>query len=164
MKKTYITTKMVHMIPMTRQEYNDLRKWSLPANENGDDAGYLIENLEGGEANVPGYTGYVSWSPKAQTDKSYREVNGLTLGMAMEAVKKGYAVARKGWNGVDMFIYYVPAGKYPAHTGVARAHFGSDALVPYNSYLAIKTSNNTVSPWAPSGSDAIGDDWFIVMK
>ena len=162
--KTYIGTKVVRMFPMTRQEYNDLRKWTLPANENGNDAGYLVEYTDGGEANVPGYAGYVSWSPKEQADRAYREVSGINFGMAMEAVKKGYAVARKGWNGVDLFVYYVPAGKYPAHTGIAKAHFGSDALVPYNSYLAIKTSNNTVSPWAPSANDSVADDWFIVLK
>ena len=29
----------------------------------------------------------------------------MTFGMAIEALKNGHAVARKGWNGKDAFIY-----------------------------------------------------------
>jgi hypothetical protein len=41
--------KQVKRIPMTRQEYNDYRDWVLPSDENGDDAGYMVEYLDGGE-------------------------------------------------------------------------------------------------------------------
>ena len=36
----YIGTKLVRAVPMTRAAYNELREWSLPADENGADAGY----------------------------------------------------------------------------------------------------------------------------
>ena len=39
---TYIGTKVIKAFPMTRKEYNDERGWALPANENGDDPGYLV--------------------------------------------------------------------------------------------------------------------------
>jgi|26BtaG_2_1085354.scaffolds.fasta_scaffold00042_12 hypothetical protein len=56
---------------MTRQTYNDLRGWDLPADEDGSDEGYLVEYTDGGQANTDGYDGYVSWSPKGVFEKSY---------------------------------------------------------------------------------------------
>ena len=69
--KTYIGTKVIHATPMNRQEYNYFRGWNLPANEAGADEGYLVEYSDGGQGNVPGVTGYVSWSPKAVFEKAY---------------------------------------------------------------------------------------------
>lgn len=75
--KTYVGTKVVHACPMTRLTYNKLRGWELPANENGDDAGYLVEYADGGAPNLPPFRGYVSWSPKDVFEKAYTP--GVTL-------------------------------------------------------------------------------------
>ena len=69
--KTYIGTKVIHATPMSRLEYNYFRGWDLPANEVGADEGYLVEYSDGGQGNVPGVAGYVSWSPKAVFEKAY---------------------------------------------------------------------------------------------
>jgi hypothetical protein len=79
--KTYIGTKIIRATPMTRAAYNQLRDWTLPENENGDDAGYLVEYTDGGKPNLLGYEGYVSWSPAEQFEKAYREVRVLTRPM-----------------------------------------------------------------------------------
>jgi hypothetical protein len=160
--KTYIGTKIVKMKPMTRAAYNAFRGWELPANERGADEGYLVEYTDGGKPNVDGHAGYVSWTPKEQADAAYRETAGLTLGLAIEAMKKGLRVARAGWNGKGMFAYLVPANAYPAQTGAAKAFFGEGALVPYNAYMALKGADDTVSTWAPSGCDALAEDWLII--
>jgi len=38
----YIGAKLINARPMTRLEYNQFRGWELPADENGDDAGYVV--------------------------------------------------------------------------------------------------------------------------
>lgn len=68
---TYVGTKVIHAVAMTRAEYNTCRGWELPANENGDDNGYLVEYADGGTPNVPGHTGYVSWSPANVFERAY---------------------------------------------------------------------------------------------
>ena len=68
---TYVGTKVIHAVPMTRLEYNIYRGWELPKNENGDDNGYLVEYADGGAPNVAGHTGYVSWSPQGVFEKAY---------------------------------------------------------------------------------------------
>lgn len=85
----------------------------------------------------------------------------IDFGQAVTALKAGKKVARTGWNGKGMFVYYVPAAAYPAQTGVAKAYFGEGALVPYNAYLAIKNVDNAVSTWVPSVNDVLAEDWEI---
>ena len=160
--KRYIGTKLINAKPMTRQAYNDFRGWTLPANENGADEGYLVEYVDGGKGNTDHYAGYVSWSPADVFDRAYRPCEGMTFGQAIEAMKAGQKVARSGWNGKGMFAYYVPANSYPVQTGAAKSHFGEGAMVPYNAYMAIKNVNETVSTWVPSVNDVLSDDWRIV--
>lgn len=70
---THVGTKVIHAMPMSRGAYNALRGWDLPLDENATDEGYLVEYADGGESNVPGFAGYVSWSPKDVFDRSYGE-------------------------------------------------------------------------------------------
>jgi hypothetical protein len=84
----------------------------------------------------------------------------MNFGDAIAALKEGYPVKRKGWNGKGMFVYYVPPGEYPARTGTALDYFG-DKLVPYNAYFAIKNVDETVSTWVPSVNDCLAEDWSI---
>ncbi len=84
----------------------------------------------------------------------------MNFGKALEAVKEGKRIARKGWNGKGMYVYYIPANSYKACTEVARKEFGD--MVPYNPYFAIKNVNNTVSTWVPSVNDCLSEDWYIV--
>ena len=92
----FIGTKQVTAQPMTRQAYNDYRGWTLPADEDGTDEGYLVEYLDGGKPNHPAHAGYISWSPKAQFDAAYRPTTGMTFGLAIEAMKAVKRVARSG--------------------------------------------------------------------
>lgn len=163
--RQYIGTKRINAEPMTRAAYNLFRGWELPKDENGDDAGYLVEYIDGGAANTTTYKGYVSWSPKDVFERAYKPVDGMTFGMALEALKAGERVARAGWNGKGMFLYYVPAAAYPAQ----RNKFGTmigvfpDDMVPYGAYIAMKTAQNNVVPWLASQTDMLADDWAVVF-
>lgn len=161
---TYYGTKKIAAHPMSRAEYNDFRGWQLPENENGADKGYLVEYLDGGKPNVDGYAGYVSWSPKEQFENAYQPTNAMNFGHAIVALKEGYKVARAGWNGKGMFLYYVPANSYPASRNLLNTMKGvfPDDMVPYGVYIAMKTAQNNVIPWLASQSDVLADDWSIV--
>lgn len=158
----YLGVKLIAAKPMTRLAYNTLRGWDVPVDENPDDEGYLVEYMDGGKANHKDFTGYISWSPKDVFERAYRPTHGLTFGLAVEALKQGRRVSRRGWNGSGMFIYYVPPGAYPARTEAAKDHFGSDALVPYRDYIAMKTVNEEVVPWVASQTDILATDWEVV--
>jgi hypothetical protein len=79
----YIGVKLVTGEPMTRKEYNDYRGWDLPADENGDDEGYLVEYNDP----MPDRKGYVSWSPKVVFENANFAANDLLAGIkAMDKI------------------------------------------------------------------------------
>ena len=70
--KRFNALKKVNATPMTRQAYNDYRGWTLPEGENGDDEGYLTEDING-PINTDEFMGYVSWTPKAMFEDQFYE-------------------------------------------------------------------------------------------
>ncbi|HJP68282.1 MAG TPA: DUF2829 domain-containing protein [Sphingomicrobium sp.] len=160
--KQYIGTKLVRMQLMTRAEYNDFRGWTLPADENGADEGYLVEYLDGGKPNTPHYAGYVSWSPKAQADAAYRETDGMSFGLAVEALKKGAKVARAGWNGKGMFVFLVSGSTFKVNRAPLLGIYPEGTDINYRPHMDLRSADGSIATWAPSGSDALADDWMIV--
>lgn len=98
--------------------------------------------------------------PKERDDSDIK----FDFGIAIRKLKEGKKVARKGWNGSGMFVYYVPAASYPMQRNnnqTLKGIFPND-MVPYQHYLALKTAQGTISTWAPSVSDSLADDWMLV--
>ena len=143
----YIGTKLIKAQPMMLNDAEEILKRKI---QTKNEEGYLVEYEDG----------YKSWSPKDVFEKTYRKIDNLNFGMVIEALKLGYKVARNGWNGKGMFVYYVPGGDYATQTEVAKKDFGETAH--YNPYLAIKTVNGAVSTWVPSINDCLSEDWEIV--
>ena len=125
-----------------RDSYNTLRGWNLPPDEDGADDGYLVEYHDGGNPNVEGYAGYVSWTTKVQFENVYRPADSLNFGLAVEALKKGMRVTRKGWNGKDMYLFLLNGSQFVV----------SD----------MKTVQGYVVPWLASQTDILSDDWQIL--
>ena len=151
--QTYIGLKTVNAKPMTRQEYNDFRGWALPEDENGNDAGYLVEYIDGGKANTDAYDGYVSWSPSGVFEKAYRKTSGMQFGHAVEVMKRGGSVSRAGWNGrrlggKPMYVYLICSGEI-------------DPLINKPFFLMVH-ADSSVGVWVPVVNDVLAEDWFEV--
>lgn len=169
---TYIGVKLIRAKPMTRGEYNEFRGWTVPADENPADEGFLVEYLDGGQANTPQYDGYVSWSPKDVFARAYRETAGMNFGLAIEALKLGFRVSRRGWNGKGMWLAYspgvqsLPADKFwaGANRDYAKENGGSAEVLPC---ITMKTVNSSgreaiLMGWLASQTDMLSEDWEIL--
>ena len=86
----------------------------------------------------------------------------LNFGNALAFLKEGKKVARKGWNGKGMFLYYVSAGRYPVKMEAAKSIADTDGMVEYGAYIAMKTAQGNVVPWLASQTDMLSEDWVIV--
>ena len=51
----YIGVKQVEAKPMTRNDYNDYRGWTVPADENPYDEGYLVKHSDNYESWIAKY-------------------------------------------------------------------------------------------------------------
>lgn len=72
--KQFNALKKVNAKSMNRQEYNNLRGWPLPADEDGSDEGYLTEDINA-PSNLEGWDGYISWTPKAIFEEQFYEAD-----------------------------------------------------------------------------------------
>lgn len=147
--KKYIGTKEIKAKPMTRGEYNARKGWTMPSNEVASEEGYFVEYPDG----------YTSWSPKKVFEEAYRECDHMTFGLAIEALKKGEKVARKGWNGKAQYcelasnISYVNAGKDIVnceHEAIG------------NKAIAFVGTSGVQMGWLASQADMLAEDWCIV--
>ena len=94
----------------------------------------------------------------------------MTFGMAIEAMKSGKKVARKGWNGKRMWlcIPLVEGPKEIPSTGIwgkpnveyAEQNGGSVKVMPY---ITMKAADGSiVMGWLASQTDMLADDWVVV--
>lgn len=157
--KTYVGTKTINAKPMTRAAYNEFRGWALPADENGDDEGYLVEYTDGGKPNTPHYEGYVSWSPREQFEKAYHEVTSLSFSDVVRGLKAGKRFSRSGWNGRGMFVFLVPGSRFKINREPLLSILGEGTEVDYRGHIDIKNVDGSISTWVPSIGDVLGEDW-----
>lgn len=92
-----------------------------------------------------------------------------SFGDAVRAAKAGKKVMRIGWNGPGMFVVYSPGTKnLPADKFFAPAlkeyvgRDGANSFMDVRPALMLKTAQEDVAYWSPSGSDALADDWQII--
>ena len=90
-----------------------------------------------------------------------------TFGEALEALKQGKKVARKGWNGKGMYLWLKPAAtikaewcKDPILKDIAEANGGEvEAL----GTICMKTVDGKIlTGWLASQTDMLLEDWVIV--
>ena len=147
--KTYIGTKIIEAKPMTRGDYNIFRGWKIPENENPEDGGYLVKYPDG----------YISWSPKEVFEEAYRECDSMPFGLAVEAMKKGKRVKRKGWNGKNQYIQLAAGISYKSADGEI-VNCEHDAIG--NQAIAFVGTSGVQMGWLASQADMLAEDWVFV--
>lgn len=149
---------------MTRGEYNALRGWELPAGEDGLDAGFLVVNHTASERNVDGYDGYVNWLPSKIFRQTHQQICGyVSFGEAIDLLKSGSTVARRGWNGKGMYLVLVRGEYVTEPINYQRGELDDQTpLIPVSDAIYMKTADNKFVPWVASQTDVLATDWQVV--
>jgi len=108
--------------------------------------------------------GYVSWSP-AEAFKAYRPCDAMTFGLAIEAMRDGYSVGRRGWNGKGMYLVLQKGypGGIPINKNTSEATGLPEGTIRrFNPYIMMKTATGEFVPWFASQTDMLAEDWEIV--
>jgi len=92
-------------------------------------------------------------------ERAYHPVVGMPFGLAIEAMKAGAKVARKGWNGKGMWLALVE-GRNWGIGGQAPYDYTNAPHVTHLGFIAMKTADNGFVPWLASQTDLLAEDWF----
>ena len=90
-------------------------------------------------------------------ETDYKECNAMTFGFAIEAMKKGKKVARKGWNGKGMYLFKSPKVGCQMH----KQYTGKD-INDLQEFIVMKAADDTLVPWLASQTDVLAEDWMII--
>jgi len=101
----------------------------------------------------------------------------LTFGEAIEALKQGKKVARKGWNGKNMYLFLITRnilGKCGCQFEfkryfqdiiqyVDKDDFMDSGHIKIDDVIAMRTAQKTVQlGWLASQADILAEDWMVV--
>ena len=103
--------------------------------------------------------GYESWSPKEVFERAYRPTDCMSFGLAIEAMKKGKKVARRGWNGKNQHIELATRISYMTAEGVF-VNVEHEAIG--NKAIAFCGTSGVQMGWLASQADMLADDWEVV--
>lgn len=116
------------------------------------------EALNKSESNIDNKYDYLYDSLRyARSPKTEEKVKYMDFSEALKAVKSSKKIARRGWNGKDMFIMFVDKGE----GGMCKLE-KHKVVIAVEPHFLIKNANNTYSTWVPSVGDILANDWYIV--
>ena len=92
------------------------------------------------------------------------ECTNLDFSDALDLVKQGAKIARRGWNGKDMWVERIPHWDISDHDDRPHCHLRPprDGEVKMLPFLALKTVDNGFVPWLASQTDLLASDWMVV--
>lgn len=125
--KQYIGTKIIEAEPC--------KAWKDTKEHKAGEDGYKVRYPDG----------YESWSPKDVFEEAYREVSGVSFGLALEAMKKGKGARLPKWS-EDVII---------------RAQFPDEHSKMTAPYLYVESRFGRV-PWKENMIELFSDEWEIV--
>ena len=152
MMEEYIGTKVIKAEPMTRGEYAELSGRNSILTEKGEsesDAGYHVRYADG----------YESWSPAKAFEDAYQPFEKMSFGHAIEMLKKGYAVAREGWNGRGQYIQLASRISFMDPTGEL---YNADHETMGNQAIVFFGTSGIQVGWLASQADILSNDWTVV--
>jgi len=92
--------------------------------------------------------------------KTYAKLSdGMSFGTAIEALKRGNSIRRKGWDGKSLSTFK----RIHAHITPAHVANGMIENIDSTTQLLIHDENTSrVYSWTPSVSDIFAEDWEVV--
>lgn len=170
----YKCHKVVHALKIRAIELNEDKTATIEPEENFTPfktAVGFADRFKGSEEDNGYYVvyegGYPSWSPSKAFEEGYTLIkdrlnSGLDFGEAIEALKEGKKVARKGWNGNGMFCFLVAGSTFQVNCAPLNKFYEEGTEVNYHAHIDMKTVEGTIIPWTASQSDILSEDWMII--
>ena len=181
--KKYTRTQIAQMRPVTDFEeevYNNVGQLILMGDQEDVEVSIRQVDLANGS---PKIGDMIARNPKNHKDqwlvaKQYFEDNFASVidepgsefdfGTAIWMLKRGFKVARKGWNGKNMFLFLLPAGTIPKtaiHDPMLKKVLSQNGIDSFDALASIRmmtADQKILTGWRVSQTDMLADDWVLV--
>ena len=88
--------------------------------------------------------------------------NTFSFSHALELLKNGSCVTRKGWNGKGMFVLLIKGRSVTESINACYGDNNNKVNVPVLDALYMYTATKELVPWLASQTDLLADDWQII--
>lgn len=86
----------------------------------------------------------------------------MTFSEALTLVQAGQRVARREWNGKDMFIFLVPGSTFQVSRPPLLGIYPEGTTIDYHAHIDMRTADGQIVPWLASQTDLLAHDWELV--
>lgn len=104
------------------------------------------------------------WEIMDEEYKADLDIHTFRFGEALQLLKQGKRLTRRGWNGKGLFVVYqkgYPQG-IPCNKQTAEAWgLKEGELFKCEPYLQISTVDGSHAMWVPSIRECLADDWIL---
>ena len=104
----------------------------------------------------------------AADDQQHIPSDTISFGDALNFLKAGKKIARKGWNGKGMFLVFCPGSEVSAdrmRVKAVKQFYKQEKCTPViiAPHIDLKAADGTyVTGWLASQTDMLADDWYVV--
>jgi len=86
-----------------------------------------------------------------------------SFGWAIDRMKDGAKVARRGWNGKGMFLYLVDGSEFLVNRKPLLGIYEEGTKINYGPHIDMKTADGSIVCWVASQSDILSEDWEEII-
>jgi len=86
----------------------------------------------------------------------------LSFGEALALLHEGKKLARRNWNGKDMFVFLVEGSEFEVNRAPLNKIYDEGTKVTYRPHMDLKAVDGTIGIWTVSQNDIFNNDWFVV--
>ena len=86
----------------------------------------------------------------------------LSFSEALVFIRSGNKLARQGWNGKGIFVYFVPGSTFSVNRPPLLGIFEEGHRIDYKPHIDMKAADGSCSVWTASQTDILTNDWYIV--
>ena len=87
---------------------------------------------------------------------------GLNFSEVLDLIKMGKKAKRKGWNGMDMFIFLVGGSTFKVNRPPLLGIYEEGTEINYHPHIDMRTADGMIVPWLCSQTDMLACDWEIL--
>lgn len=86
----------------------------------------------------------------------------FSFSIALDLLRAGDKLARRGWNGADRFLFLVPGSRFEVNRPPLLGIYPYGTEIVYQPHIDMKTAPGSIVPWLCSQTDMLATDWYVV--